>query len=122
MLGEELVKRTKLPNRFIGYLCDGAVANDAEYIAICAVYRGKYCDSLRPGRFGLRALVGSKVLSFQHPSALALPPIQPPVHGRHGSFRGVKWPGCGLATYRHLCVHGMLQGDIFLYVVHKSFV
>jgi len=33
MLGEELAKRTKLPTRFIVYLCDRAVANGAEYIS-----------------------------------------------------------------------------------------
>jgi hypothetical protein len=117
MLGEGLAERTKLPTRFIVYLCDRAVANSAEYIALCGVYRGRYCDSLRAGRFGLRALVWPKVLSFQHPSSLAPAPVQPPVQWAPRLFPSGKRLGCGLATYPHLCLHVMLQGDIFLYVV-----
>ena len=78
--------------------------------------------TLRTGRFGLRALVGPKVLSFQRRSTLAPAPIQTPVQWAPRLFPGGEAAGCGLATYPHLCVHGMLQGDIFLYVVHKSFV
>ena len=40
-----MVKRTKLSTRFIVYACDRAVASCAEYIPLCAVYRGRYCDS-----------------------------------------------------------------------------
>jgi len=79
MLCEEMVKGTNLSTRFIVYLYDRAVANSAGYIPLCEIYRGRYCDSLQAGRFGLRALVGPKVLSFQHPSTVAPAPIHPPV-------------------------------------------
>jgi len=40
MLGEELAERTKLPTRFIVYVCDRAVANGAECrISRCVQYK-----------------------------------------------------------------------------------
>jgi hypothetical protein len=104
ILCEKRVKRIKHSVRFIMYLCDRAAANNISRSV-------RYTEAGIATVYGLEDSdwVGEKVYSVdtQHPSNLLY-------NGYHGSYLGVKRPGCDLATYHHLCVLGVLQGDIYL--------